>query len=96
MRPPRTANSPGSRTVPVRLKPCAARKAVNFSRSSVPPRWNDSVAPAKTGRGGTRCRIALTVVMTMGPGPCRGFALASLASTLARSAMISTLGETRS
>ena len=62
--PPRTAYSPGSITVPVRVKPARLRRWISSFMSM---RWPGAMVLSErrmNSRGGRRCRMALTVVRT--------------------------------
>ena len=92
--PPRSANSPNSRTVSVREYPLRARNAGERIELQLVPTRVTNEAVAKDARAGTRCSIALTVVTTTRPP----FLVrpASATSAAVRALAISGLGETRS
>ena len=92
--PPRTAYSPGSITVPVRWKPARFSRCTSRFMSM---RWPAAMVLSDlrmNSRGGTRCRIALTVVSTT-VGLLRAPAT-SLASVAIRVATICAFGPMRS
>ena len=94
--PPRMANSPVSRTVEVRWKPFASSHAASSVVLTTLPGAAENVSPATRRRSGTRCRMALTVVVRM-----RGLSeperdRASRASTVIRRAEMAEFGDTRS
>ena len=60
--PPRTAYSPASRTVEVRVKPLSSSQPTTPSIGSMLPGAADSAWAATSLRAGTRCSAALTVV----------------------------------
>ena len=93
--PPRGANSPGSRTVPVREYALRARKRVSSSSSISAPTLAKKLALAMDSRGGTRCTSAL-IVVTTSAAPLFSVRLASAASVASRLLSISERGDTRS
>jgi len=92
--PPRTANSPGSRTVSVRMYPLLRKKLCSRSSPMRPPGRKVSTRPSKRLFGGTRWISALTVVSTtsgVSPPP-----VARRVKVSMRWLTISLFGDTRS
>ena len=60
--PPRTAYSPGSRTVEARVKPLSSSHSITPAIPSTLPGATESACVATKSRAGTRCNAAFTVV----------------------------------
>ena len=60
--PPRTAYSPGSRTVEARVKPLSSSHSTMPAMPVTLPGATESACVATKSRAGTRCSAALTVV----------------------------------
>ncbi len=93
--PPRTANSPGSITVPVRWKPDASSRAITCSIGSRAPAAMRTAAFLIAESGGTRWSAALTVVSRISAG-LPPLAWARRAKVAMRRASMSLSGEMRS
>ncbi len=93
--PPRTAYSPGSRTVEARVKPLSSSHSITPAMPSTLPGATDSACVATNSRAGTRCSAALTVVSST-EGLSRPVTRASRDSAVMRCATTPACGETRS
>ena len=92
--PPRTAYSPGSRTVEARVKPLSSSHSITPCMPSTLPGATDKACVATQSRPGTRCSVALPVVSSTEGG--RGPSRVSRDSAVMRCATTLALGETRS
>ena len=96
MIPPRTAYSPVSRTVAVRLKPLVSSHWTSASMSTALPGAAENVSLATFFRGGTRCRIAAIVVESSRGRSSDVREPDSRDNAVIRRALIAAFGETRS
>ena len=94
--PPRTAYSPVSRTVPVRAKPFISSHATSEFMLTALPGAAENVSAATRARGGTRCRMALTVVETRRGRSSEERERVRRANAVMRWAVTAALGEMRS
>ncbi len=93
--PPRTAYSPGSRTVEARVKPLSSSQVTMLAMPMTLPGATDSAWVATKSRAGTRCSAAFTVVSST-DGLSRPFTRARRDSAVMRCATTDALGDTRS
>jgi len=93
--PPRTAYSPGSRTVEARVKPFSSNHWITPAMPSTLPGATDSAWVATKSRAGTRWSAALTVVSST-EGLSRPVTRARRESVIMRCATTDALGDTRS
>ena len=93
--PPRTAYSPGSRTVPLRRKPFSSSQRITPSIPSTLPGAADSACLPIWSFDGTRWSTALTVVSSTA-GLSRPLTRASRDSAVIRCATMVACGDTRS
>ncbi len=93
--PPRTANSPVSRTVEVRKYPFMSSQRASCSVSTMLPGAAEKLSEATFEKAGTRCSAALTVVSSR-RGLSPDLVLASRDSVVIRCATMEGAGETRS
>ena len=94
--PPRTAYSPVSRTTSERRNPLVSSQAARSSVETELPGAAEKLSLATLSRGGTRCRMALTVVDRMRGLSAEERDRARRESTSIRRAAMAALGDTRS
>ena len=94
--PPRTAYSPVSRTPSDRRKPLVSSQAARAAVEPELPGAAEKLSRATLSRGGTRCRMALTVVDRMRGRSAEERERASRDRTSMRRAAMAALGDTRS